>query len=165
MENYIVINGKKTELTEEQLAALGIEIEIEKENPFEPKDDYYYINSMNEVIRDYCSIGCLTSELRYNVGNYCTNKELMKQRALHETLNRLLWRYSMQHDGDEMDWSDKWQDKYRICYNVAEDWYYVDENQFHKVEGAIYFISEEVAEDAIEKVVKPFIKQHPEFEW
>lgn len=32
-KNYIVINGKKAELTEEQLRALGIE--KEKNNPFE----------------------------------------------------------------------------------------------------------------------------------
>lgn len=31
-ENYIVINGKKAELTKEQLKALGIE--AEPENPF-----------------------------------------------------------------------------------------------------------------------------------
>lgn len=33
MENYIVINGRKAELTEEQLKALGIE--TEKKSPFD----------------------------------------------------------------------------------------------------------------------------------
>lgn len=33
-ENYIVINGKKAELTEEQLKALGIEPEKKRKNPF-----------------------------------------------------------------------------------------------------------------------------------
>ena len=103
--------------------------------------------------------------LKHNIANYCTDKVLMEQRALHETLNRLLWRYSMQHDGDEIDWSDRWQDKYKICYDTIEDSYLIDESHFHKTEGSIYFISEEVAKDAIEEVVKPFIKQYPEFEW
>lgn len=35
MDNYIVINGKKTELTEEQLKQLGIETKEKRNNPFE----------------------------------------------------------------------------------------------------------------------------------
>lgn len=37
MENYIVINGKKAELTEDQLKALNIEIEKKRNNPFNNK--------------------------------------------------------------------------------------------------------------------------------
>ena len=37
MENYIVINGRKAELTAEQLKALGIE--TEKKSPFDRCDD------------------------------------------------------------------------------------------------------------------------------
>lgn len=164
MENYIVINGKRAELTKEQLIALGIE--IKKEDLFDFKNnDYYFINNVGEVIRDYHSDGCPISMLRHNTANYCTNKILMEQRALHETLNRLLWRYSMQHNSDEMDWFDIDQFKYCIYYHAFEGKYKVDVNQCCKTQGAVYFISEEVAEDAIEKVVKPFIEQYPEFEW
>lgn len=163
MENYIVINGKKAELTKEQLVALGIE--IEKENPFKFNPDYYFIDSMGEINHDYCSIGCSTSELRYNVGNYCTDKALMEQRALHETLNRLLWRYSMQHGGDEIDWLDTRQSKYYIYYNALDKEYSVSNNQWCKSEGAVYFISIKVTEDAIKEIVKPFIEQYPDFEW
>jgi len=163
MENYIVINGKKAELTKEQLVALGIE--VEKEDPFKKNADYYFIDSAGTVIYDYYSIGCSTSELRYNVGNYCTNKRLMEQRALHETLNRLLWRHSMQHGGDEMDWFDAKQSKYYIYYDAFEKKYKVANNQYCVSEGTTYFISIKVAEDAIKEIVKPFIKQHPEFRW
>lgn len=31
MDNYIVVNGKKVELTEEQLKQLGISVEVKKE--------------------------------------------------------------------------------------------------------------------------------------
>ena len=34
-ENHIVINGKKSELAEEQLKTLGIEAETKRKNPFE----------------------------------------------------------------------------------------------------------------------------------
>ena len=164
MDNYIVINGKKAELTKEQLVALGIE--IEKENPFELKntDYYYFIGSTGIVIYDYSS-DCSLTKLRYNVANFCTDKTLMEQRALHEILNRLLWRYSMEHNGDEMNWLDAEQAKYYIYYNALEKKYKVANNQYCVSEGMVYFISIKVAEDAIEEVVKPFIKQHPEFEW
>ena len=99
MENYICINGKKAELTEEQLKALGIE--LPKVNPFErvkKTTPFYFITAKGKAeygveLNDYhCS------EL-YNVANYCTDKAIMEQRALHETLNRLLWRYAMEHGG------------------------------------------------------------------
>ena len=40
MDNYIVINGKKAELTEEQLEKLGIKIEKKRNNPFSSKLKY-----------------------------------------------------------------------------------------------------------------------------
>lgn len=39
-ENYIVINGKKAELTEEQMKALGIE--DKSVNPFAEREQYVY---------------------------------------------------------------------------------------------------------------------------
>ena len=45
MKNYICIDGKKAELTEEQLKALGIE--IKEDNIFELNYDkaFYFINN------------------------------------------------------------------------------------------------------------------------
>ena len=34
-----------------------------------------------------------------------------------------------------------------------------------KAEGVVYFPSYEIAERALEEIVKPFIKEHPEFVW
>ena len=99
MENYICINGKKAVLTEEQMVALGLK--TPKANPFakHPSEmDVYFINSMGRIQKDWDSNG-----LHYAVANYCTDKAIMEQRALHETLNRLLWRYSMEHEGDKID--------------------------------------------------------------
>ena len=43
--NYLVINGKRTELTEEQLKQLGIEPEKKRKNPFDKVtiNHYYYL--------------------------------------------------------------------------------------------------------------------------
>lgn len=48
MDNYIVINGKKAELTQEQLEKLGIV--VEKKDPFAfSEDKYYFINAMGTL--------------------------------------------------------------------------------------------------------------------
>lgn len=162
MENYIVINGKKAELTEEQLIALGIKID----SPFElNENDYYYIDSVGNVAHDFYCDGCKVTERRHDIANYCADKDLMQQRALHENLNRLLWRYSMQHDGDKMNWSNDQQNKYKIYYNNFNGCYQVEPNQQHATEGTIYFISDTVANAAIREVIKPFIDEHPDFKW
>lgn len=164
MENYIVINGKKAELTEEQLIALGIE--IEKSDPFELElGEYFYINPSGEVIEDYYTSGCFTTEHRYNVANFCTDKDLMEQRALHENLGRLLWRYSMKHDGDKIKYGDN-SDKYYIYFNHSNINYpSVSSWSSSATVGKTFFYSREIAYSAIEEVVKPFMKAHPEFKW
>ena len=158
MENYICINGKKAELTEEQMKALGIE--ITKRNPFKRvsnKTPFYYITNKGNVeygveLRDFHCNGL------YNVSNYCTDKSLMEQRALHETLSRLLWRYSMEHDGDKIALSHCWGIAHSgCCYEAKEIWgHIVGENVFY---------TKEIANNAIEEIVVPFMKAHPEFKW
>ena len=50
-ENYIVINGKKAELTNEQMKLLGIKV---RKNPFErvsKNESYYNISNKTNVMR------------------------------------------------------------------------------------------------------------------
>lgn len=163
MTNYICINGKKAELTEEQMKALGIE--LPKVSPFEraPRmGNYYFITDMGNV-NQYHDMHDVHDEYRYKEANYCTDKTIMEQRALHETLNRLLWRYSMEHGGSKIDWDNKDTRKYRIVYNngtfsVAHSWTIINN-------GCVHFTSKTVAEDAIATIVVPFIKDHPDFKW
>lgn len=161
MENYICINGKKAELTEEQLKALGIE--LPKENPFKrlsKTKPFYFITNKGKVelgveVQDF------HCEQLYGAANYCADKAIMQQRALHETLNRLLWRYSMEHKANRIDdkvWS--------ITYNKADKelragWV----NYQILFLNEVVFDTEEIAENAIKEVIKPFMKAHPEFKW
>ncbi|MDO4668965.1 MAG: hypothetical protein Q4A63_04020 [Butyricicoccus pullicaecorum] len=163
MENYIVINGKKAELTPEQLEKLGI---VVKENPFErtPGERYYAIYNTGEIGIE-TDVSHSSDILRYNVANYCLNKDLMKQRALHETLSRLLWRYSMTHDGDKIDWNDETIIKYSIYYNYDAKQFYVHGNLYNQLGGTIYFYSYNIAESAIEEIIEPFMKGNPDFVW
>jgi hypothetical protein len=166
MDNYICINGKKAELTKEQMRALGIELPKAK-SPFEraEKDECYYtIRSWGDVDWYYES-GADFDGNCFNVANYCTDKVIMEQRALHETLNRLLWRYSMEHDGDKIDWNSFYQQKWFIFADVSDGRMHVDNIRICVRPGNIYFHTRETAKNAIKEIIDPFIKAHPEFKW
>ena len=159
MENYICINGKKAELTEEQMCKLGIE--FPKASPFDRRtsanNKYYTIDSTGEVFSTD-DMHHPVDILRYRIANYCTDASILEQRALHETLNRLLWRYSMEHDGDKID----------------KDFFMVIREKGGHLEsystsvaciGEVKFYSHEDAKAAIKEIIEPFIKKHPEFKW
>ncbi len=152
MTNYICINGKKTELTEEQLKQLGIE--IPKANPFarvQQKMPFYYITNKGKV-----EFGVELFDFQCNalhdVANYCTDKKIMEQRALHETLNRLLWRYAMKNGGEG---------NYEIAYNGND---FIVQNAIYQYCGQT-FVSHNVAENAIKEIIKPFMEARPDFKF
>lgn len=161
MTNYICINGKKAELTEEQMKALGIE--LPKVNPFERVEGemYFVIDTIGDVAEEYDD-DYEEDQRHFNTANYCTDYKLMEQRALHETLNRLLWRYSMEHDGDKIDWNND-EYKYYIYYSrYNERWAISSSDEWNSV---TYFYTEEIAENAIEEIIEPFMKAHPDFKF
>lgn len=158
MTNYICINGKKAELTEEQMKALGIE--LPKASPFERAKKgtkYFSIVQDGTVDWHYENMDAFDKEY-FNAANYCTDESLMEQRALYEILNRLLWRYSMEHDGDKIK---------ENCYGGIKCRNGVFESftaYGHSV-GRVQFYDEQIAENAIEQIIKPFMEAHPEFKF
>ena len=115
MENYLVLNGQKIELTPEQYQEVCNAVSPKK-SPFDRKETgeiSYYIDNDSLV---YCSTdrGWAGDTLRYGNANYCSNKELMEKRSDYEVLERVLWRFSEKNGGSDL---------YSICYNkTIEDW-------------------------------------------
>lgn len=168
MENYIVINGKKAELTEEQLKMLGIT--TEKKNPFARCEvgEIYYLITTSGNVDDVREMNDSDDNSFYNIANYCTDKDLLQQRAWHETLNRLLWRYSMEHDGDKIEWNnDPMQNKTKalIYYNHIDKKFDVITRWDFQYFGAVWFNTYEIAENAIKEIIEPFMAEHPNFVW
>ena len=164
--NYISINGKKIPLTNEQVEQIK-NAGVVKDNPFErvaKKMNHYYINFagiVESVMDDYD----IDDDACYQNANYCTDKKLMEQRALHETLSRLLWRFSMTHGGDEIDWSDTDSYRYIIFYNHCIKSFGVAGHQSWQYASDCYFLDRQTAEQAIKEIVMPFTEQYPEFVW
>ena len=122
MDNYVCIDGVKVLLNDSQISEMRAILEkkeTKKDSPFKRQkygDGYYCITSNGEV-RDACESGDSFDSVHYDNANYCTDEELLDQRALEEILARRLWRYSMEHDGDKIDWSNN-KSKYVIYYDA-----------------------------------------------
>lgn len=167
--NKIIIDGKEYELSDELAEKIKAEVAAQekKESPFErtePRLPYWFIDSSGGVDFDTAAADSQITDYRFFVGNYCTDKSLMEQRALHETLNRLLWRYSETHGGDSNPWP---HGAHWFIYGDTSNGLKmnVSANDAHKKQGTIYFKDGETAKAAIEEVVMPFMAVHPEFEW
>ena len=166
-ENYIVINGKKAELTEEQLKELGIEVETKRKNPFERVEqyvNYYRITSAN-CIDGYVENFDGTDNRLYDVANYFNDDRFAKQVALHQLLYRKLLKFAYDNGCEDTAEWDCCNRHYHIIYSFNDKDFDFDGNDAFKRQGTVYFSSEEAAERAIKEVVEPFVKEHPEFVW
>ena len=164
-ENYLVLNGKRVDLTEEQLKTLGI---VTKKNPFERAnpnaDDKYYYISVSGDVAGYRDVNDNADRLLYEASNYFNDKSFAEQVALHQLLYRKLLKFAYDNGfEDTAEWNggnEHWAIRYNSYRNEFR-LYYQDGYKAHEV----YFSSEEGAERAIKEVVKPFMKEHPEFVW
>lgn len=165
MDNYIMFEGIKLPLTDEQIKKLKLEDELRKE-PFQRVESghiFYYINRIGEI--DTCSESYnRTNNEFYDVGNYCKDKRMLGQRALHETLNRLLWRYSVENGEADNPWDCNNQHFY-ICFDEMKRAFGVRDNWCLHSLCEVYFPTEEVANKAITDVVTPFLAEHKDFVW
>ncbi len=168
MDNYICIDGVKVLLNDSQISELRAILEKRetKKNPlFERQshtDKYYYINNSGEV-SNACELGDSFDSVRYDNANYCTDEELLKQRALEEILARRLWRYSMEHDGDKINWDNSQQCKYGIYYDIENNLFCTTCDTTCQITNTTYFVDHETAVNAIKMVIKPFMNEYPGF--
>lgn len=126
-------------------------------NSFErkAKGDYYYFLESNDRVHKATDFGtCLDNRL-YEIGNYCANEELLKKRAAEETLLRKMWRFSLIHDGDKIDWNNEDTQKWFLALHPKNNIVILYTYMFRQL-GNIYFNSKEVAEEAQKEFGKEF---------
>ena len=166
MKNYIMLEGNKIPLTDEQVKMLRDSKKPEKieKSPFERVDSnstYFYIDDCGIVEEE--NVNCyLEDQYRHKVANYCTDKSLMIQRALHETLNRLLWRFSMENGEGENLWN-CCNTHYEIYWSYDLASFNISCNVTVKSPTSIYFPTKEIANKAIDEIVIPFMEANPDF--
>lgn len=162
-DNYAVINGKRVELTDEQVKALGIET---RKNPFKrvaKSEKYCYIDAFNEV-------HCFSDDMdqcddeSFECSNYFNDEQFANQVALHQLLYRKLLKFAYDNEcEDNQEWN-KTNCHYYISYNIDESRFYADVTGSFK-HNDVWFCSRKSAKRAIEEVVKPFMEEHQDFVW
>ena len=161
-DNYAVINGKRVELTDEQVKALG----IERKNPFErvaKSEKYCYIDAFDEVHwfsdnMDQCD------DESFECSNYFNDGAFANQVALHQLLYRKLLKFAYDNECEDNQTWNKVNCHYYIGYNINEDQFYADVTAAFK-HNDVWFCSRDSANRAIEEIIKPFMKEHPDFVW
>lgn len=166
MDNYIVINGKKAELTEEQLKQLGINVEVKKETPFTRNkfDGGYYFITARGIVEKVSDNNDFFDQEFYDSVNYFRDKNFAQQVALHQLLYRKLLKYAYENDAANCDWYKPEECKYNICFDYKLNCFAVFTSNVCK-ECNVYFSNLEVAKQATTDIVEPFMKEHPEFVW
>ena len=161
-DNYVVINGKRIELTDEQVKALG----IERKNPFERVADgnpYYYIATDNYIHSVHENYDQCNYDAYYDV-NYFNDKDFANQVSLHQLLYRKLLKFAYNNEcEDTLKWDGR-NAHWVIRYNKENDTFTPDWHKVYKMQE-VYFSSAGDANCAIREVIEPFMKEHPEFVW
>lgn len=163
MENYIVINGKKAELTEEQLKKLGID--PKRRNPFDRVEvgEIYFIITGYSSVNDYKDMDDGEDKIFHENANYFNDEDFANQLLLHELLNRKLLKYAYDNEAEDVDWDG--ERKHYFIYRQVVGRCFDVSNVINFKRQEVYFSKREIAKQAIVDVVKPFMAKHPEFVW
>lgn len=145
---------------------LGINVEKKKETPFTRKvnEQYFYISVSNNILCENDDDTNIETALYDNV-NYFNDKNFAEQVALHQLLYRKLLKYAYENDAEDCEWNWNGKQHYYIFFDYSESSFITIANTIICKNQDVYFSKEEVARQAIEDVIKPFMKEHPEFVW
>lgn len=147
MENYLVLNGQKIELTPEQYQEVCNAVSPKEKSLFgrkERNEIYYYIGDDGFVYSSK-DRGEVADTLHYGNANYCSDKNLMKKRSNYETLERILWRFSEDNGG---------AGSYTIYINIDKNRWDVLDIRISAILFGPTFCSRQVANKAIEVAEK-----------
>lgn len=161
-ENYIVINGKRAELTEEQLEKLGIKTSNNKRWRAKENEKYYRVNTFNQV-SFLCDVDSDDDTWLYDSHNYFKTREDANKYARVLETEMLLRKYADEHNKD-VPWDGRCR-HYFFYYNVNSNVVCIDYYTCSKEAREIYFSSREIAKAAIEKIGEERIKEYLAYEW
>lgn len=150
-ENYIVINGKKAELTEEQLRQLGIEVD-KKDKRWRAEEGGKFFFVDRNCIDSKFDIRCALDNYPYDTHNYFQTEKEAQEYAEVLEIKRQLMKFADEHN-DEIDWKDsqtlKW---YLYCGEPTET--IMIGCTYHKIPEIVYFSSKKLKQQAIDTIGK-----------
>ena len=119
-------------------------------------ESYYSING-NSYVEEMTEDMCMEDKYYYEDANYFSTENKAEEIDFKQTLFRKLQRFSDENRGNEIDWSDC-SKKFCINYDYYNKKLDIFDHVFVKQFGQVYFISEEIAQKAIELFHDDLIK-------
>ena len=120
-------------------------------------ESYYSING-NSYVEEMTEDMCMEDKYYYEDANYFSTEDKAEEINFKQTLFRKLQRFSDENGGDKIDWKDEDQCKYHIKYTHYSNNIYVEGNHSLQEVGVVYFINEQITEQAIELFKEDLIK-------
>ena len=120
-------------------------------------ESYYSING-NSYVEEMTEDMCMEDKYYYEDANYFSTEDKAEEINFKQTLFRKLQRFSDKNGGNEIGWKEVDQGKYGIWYNADHGKIEVGSTWAVRDFGQVYFVSEEVAQQAIDLFHDDLIK-------
>ena len=152
-------------------AILGINVEsaladdwevIEESKVWSPKkgEKYWYIFNAGDIVDD-TNDNSKTDEDRFSIGNYFKTQEEAKHMVEKLKVIKELKDFALENNEEEIDWNNEEQKKYSFNYNLrSKEFYFITNLCIKESPASVYFTSEELAKQAIEKIGEDRIKKY-----
>lgn len=165
-ENYIVINGKRTELTEDQLKQFkqfGIEVSGNKRWRAEKGGTYYFVNDQGTVDFDY-DFYEMSNDFQYYTHNYFESQEEADVYARILATEMLLKKYADEHNEKELIWDDN-SDWFFLYFDIKNKEISTIWRRCIASSRTVYFSDESIAFNAIDEIGADRITEYLMYPW
>ena len=148
----LIIEDKEIEvqISDEQFAELTKPKKVTGFERAKHNEKLYYTVSSNGTVGNP-SDTTISDEQRYKIANYYTSKELAEWCCRSDNLNRQMRRWAAEHNIYPLDWYDSGAICCHIMYDSKNRSLVVHHSAYGHFPEAVYFSTEEVAEQAIEE--------------
>ena len=159
-DSYIVINGRRAELTKEQMEQLGIEAKKkDKRWRADGHTKYWFLDSQNRIDADM-ELRQREDDFRYYSHNYFQTKEEAEIYARVLETEMLLKKYADEHNGKFVDI------KYYLLLSKSTNELRMDYlSSLACRPRVIFFSSQEIIQEAIKKIGEERIIEYLTYEW
>lgn len=123
---------------------------------------YYWIDGDGLIHTSYNN-NITSDDLRFDVGNYYSSKDIAENNARADQLMRQLRRFAVENRKQEIEWNDFFQLKFYLYYDYKDRVLNIGQYYSTRDCGTIYFDSEETAKNAISKFYDELIWYFTEY--
>lgn len=162
-ETKINIDGVDVRLPKEVVEKLKND-ELDNGNPYNRtfKGEKYYSYGTYHIFDTHIEDGSEDAEDSFTVGNYCRSYSIEVNDVMLIMLNRLLKRFTCDNGWNHLYETSRKRTELNLFKIVFEfdTLKVVQEAPFFYEINTVYFLSADIANRAIQEVVKPFIEKH-----